>query len=582
VQHSERSAVEAHAAAAHPRAVGAFSIALGAGAVVVAVVVAAIGAERPAWGAVLLLAVAAALCVNRFALFPSEHAATAEAAVLLAAVVGFRDDAVVLGPLVVALLVGPLDALHWEQRAFVRMAYNAGNRAWATLAAAVAFTGVHDAVGRSTAGWVVVVLAACVAFTVVDVGLSIVLLRMHGVSWREATEHLLAVDVLTLPVAAVGAAAGFLATEVGWWATVAVLLPAAFLPELVIARARVRAMAVRDLAALLTVIALLATVALVTPVATTATLALLAGIAVAAGIELVLERRGLIPPMVATVVAAGIVVGGERIVLAPVLAAVVATVTSWWCGTQPLRSRFLLAVTLATATAWLAGAVALGLPRSSSTAALGALAAAVVFASVASVASPARKRLTRALPWAVPAVAAACAWAGAWSELGPGGALLFAGAMVALVVGVAAWGSPPWRSRLAPHVAPPRRLLAPTAVVAACVVGLAIATVLVHDAAAVRECAWIGAGLGELVAAMAASAVRQWRLAPGPRALGLLTSLASAVALLALVPWAIDHRPWVWPVIVTALMAALLLTVRGPARPAARVGAARERGARAP
>ena len=54
---------------------------------------------QPAPGPVLLLALAAALCVNRFALFPTEHASTAEAAVLVAAVVGFRDDAVYLGPL---------------------------------------------------------------------------------------------------------------------------------------------------------------------------------------------------------------------------------------------------------------------------------------------------------------------------------------------------------------------------------------------------------------------------------------------------------------------------------------------------
>jgi hypothetical protein len=44
-------------------------------------------------------------------------AALGTGAVLLAAVVGFRDDAVFLGPLVVALLVGPLDAFHWGQRA---------------------------------------------------------------------------------------------------------------------------------------------------------------------------------------------------------------------------------------------------------------------------------------------------------------------------------------------------------------------------------------------------------------------------------------------------------------------------------
>ena len=91
---------------------GLLAAALGTGAVLLAS-----GAPVPAPGPILILALVAALCVNRIALFPTEHAATAEAAVLLAAVVGFRHDAVFLGPLVVALLVGPLDAFHWGQRA---------------------------------------------------------------------------------------------------------------------------------------------------------------------------------------------------------------------------------------------------------------------------------------------------------------------------------------------------------------------------------------------------------------------------------------------------------------------------------
>src|SRR4029077_444799 len=129
-------------------------------------------------------------CVNRFALFPTEHASTAEAAVLLAAVVGFRDDAVFVGPLIVALLVGPLDALHWEQRSFVRMAHNAGNRGLATLAASAAFVVCSDALGSSTLSWCLVVVVAGGAFVAVDLVLSATLLHLLGERMRAAFRHL--------------------------------------------------------------------------------------------------------------------------------------------------------------------------------------------------------------------------------------------------------------------------------------------------------------------------------------------------------------------------------------------------------
>ena len=59
---------------------------------------------------------------------------------LVAAVVAFRHDSALVGPWCVAFLAGPLDLLHWRQRSFVRMAYNAGNRMVATLAGAATFT----------------------------------------------------------------------------------------------------------------------------------------------------------------------------------------------------------------------------------------------------------------------------------------------------------------------------------------------------------------------------------------------------------------------------------------------------------
>ena len=172
------------------------------------------------------------------------------------------------------------------------------------------------------------------------------LLRLHRERFGAALAHVLEVDVLTMPVALVGAAAGILATEVGWWATVVALLPAAFVPELVIARARARAMAVRDLAALFVVIAILATVALVTPISATATLAILCGLAVLLGIEMAPDRGALVPPLVAMVVIpACAVLDADRVRVGAVMVAVAATGTSWWCerrtrtSARPRRAR---------------------------------------------------------------------------------------------------------------------------------------------------------------------------------------------------------------------------------------------------
>ena len=103
------------------------------------------GASLPSIGPVLLLASIAALCINRSVFYLSEQAATAEAAVLLAAVTAFEGSAPWLGPLVVALLMGPLDVAHWERRSYLRMAYNAGNRSFCALSATATFLVVHEA-----------------------------------------------------------------------------------------------------------------------------------------------------------------------------------------------------------------------------------------------------------------------------------------------------------------------------------------------------------------------------------------------------------------------------------------------------
>jgi hypothetical protein len=554
------------AAIAVPRGARVYSVLVLSGALAAGVVLVLAGARLPAPGPVLLLALAAALCVNRFALFPNEHAATAEAAVLLAAVVGFRDDAPWLGPLLVSLLVGPLDALHWEQRAFVRMAYNAGNRGLATLAAAAAFAVAGDLVTHSTVAWVVSVLVAAGAFTLVDVGLSVGLLRVQGDRLASTFAHLVDIDALTFPIACVGAAVGILAEQVGWWATVAALVPVAFVPELVIARARVRATAVVDLALLLSFCAMLAVIALVSPATSTVTLAVLVGVAMLVGTEFVLTRGALVPPMAATVVAAAVVVGGPRTHLAALLVATVATATTWWCSSSRLGLRFVGALALAGVAGVLAAAAADAVGRSDELGSIAAVTGALAFAVGVIAAAPGRRRRVLALVWSVPLVAAAVAWAESWAVIGVVGGLVWVVAIAVAVAGADAWGVSPWGVR---HVL---RCSRRTRLVAVGFLGLvalaaAAAGTIANDHATAVGWGWVSAGAGEVVLVMVVCGVRQWRFAPWARTRGLVVSLLASLVLVAAVPRLVGEGIWAG----VALVVVTLGTVLAEARPLLRI-----------
>src|SRR4029079_1727106 len=108
------------------------------------------GQSLPDPGLLLLLAVPLAMCMNRYLFFPNEVGITADAAVIFAAMVTFRSDAQWLGPLVLALLAGPLDARHWGSRAWSRMAFNSGNTTLVTAAGLAVFVPVAHGFG---AGW---------------------------------------------------------------------------------------------------------------------------------------------------------------------------------------------------------------------------------------------------------------------------------------------------------------------------------------------------------------------------------------------------------------------------------------------
>ena len=198
----------------------------------------ATGAAWPPPLGLLVFALLLALTISRAVLYPSEFAITAESALLLAAVVVFRDSAPFTGPLVLALLVGALDRVHWEQRAFLRMAYNGGGRGVTILAAASTFHLLDDALGGSTAATVLAIVAGAVAVAVFDgliaVGLTVCRGARPGASVRAIAE----IDALDLPLAVAGGLCGLLVVEVGWWAALVPLVALALVPEIVHARSR--------------------------------------------------------------------------------------------------------------------------------------------------------------------------------------------------------------------------------------------------------------------------------------------------------------------------------------------------------
>ncbi len=286
-----------------------FAVVLFAAGVVVGAVLIASSQPLPRFAWVFVLAALLAVATNRVVLFPSELAVTADAAVLLAAIVGFRDNSPLIGPWLVAFLAGPLDFVHWRQRSFVRMAYNSGNRIVATLAGATTFAIVTNAAGSSREALAGAALGASIAFALVEGAVGTVLVRLRDADpWLDAARIELPMELLTVPLGMIGACAGYLAVQVGWWCAVAVLAPTLFLPELAIVRSRRGRLrfghgaglpfghgagtAARIAATIGPAAAALTVVALLVPLPATSTLVALGAVALLAGLELRVDASG--------------------------------------------------------------------------------------------------------------------------------------------------------------------------------------------------------------------------------------------------------------------------------------------------
>jgi hypothetical protein len=451
------------------RAARAYALALLAAAGVLVVVLVAAGAPLPRPGPLLLLAVPLALCINRYVFFPNETGVTADAAVLFAAMVAFRGDAPWVGPLLLALLVGPLDARHWHERSFARMAYNSGATALVTAAGLAVFVPLGHELGPTWTATVAAAAAASVLYVLTESVFGVALVALLGEPASVAVRQQARLNSIAVPLAIGGALAGLAAVDVGWWCSFALLLPAAWFPELVLVvlprRVRVPAVGWVALAA--------------------------AGVVVVAGLGTVPWTT--LPALAAIGVLVGLDGRGLRWCPFPVLG-VVAVVPAAVVPPAPDRP---LAVALA-----LAAAVA------------------------ASWGSGIGRRVhAGAVVWCAPLFLASWCAAQLWRDLDTMGASVFTLGMAGALVAAAAWGAPPWGSRhlgrwSTEHLDQHRRGL--LALLVALMVFTLVASIGFDDRV-------IAVWPAQVLFAVALVAVRQWRFAPRRRWLEATALLAGSV-----------------------------------------------------
>jgi hypothetical protein len=551
-----------------------------AGATGVALVAA--GATMPSLGPVLLLGLLVALCLNQLAFFPNEWSATAEAAVLVAAVVGFAGapgsdpvaGAALLGPYAVAISCGPLDTVHWRQRAFWRMAYNSGNRMLAAVLAAVAFAEMRATLGSSALAFAAAALAASLAIALVDLVVFVGFERVRGASSvRSAVRDDLVIDCLTVPLGMIGALAGWIATRAGWWAAPVVLVPAAFAPELVLVRCRrllarplVTARIRRSAPTLVVTACVLAVATLVAPVPDPVPFAALVVVAVLAGLEFRVDARTPVAPLIAVLVAASLVLGvggdgasaGDARLAAAVAVAVVATATATVSARTSGSPRWWSPLLAAIAAAIAAGVFDARPSRA------GALAAAFAFEVLV------LARWSR-LVWSAPIVCAAVALACVGDAAGTSGVAWFGAGIAAVAVSASLWGAPPWTSGvLASWAARRPARWSRVALVSACVVALGAATAASVTSAGRPVLVPLAAAAAAAVLAMGAVASRQWRFAPARRRVDAVLVVTAACGVVIGYPSvAFDGNAWSIAVVAVSLAVGLVA-----AWPAARLLAA--------
>jgi hypothetical protein len=527
-----------------------FAVALCAGGVAAGVALVASGERLTRPGAFVVLAVLLAVAVNRYAFFPSELAVTAEVAVLLAAVVaygipeasgGSGDAGGLIAPWCLALLAGPLDMIHWRQRSYVRMAYNAGNRMAATLIAAIVFSAMLGTdPSQPFAAIAVSGLVASAAFALVEAVIGTVLVRLRtGARWLASARVELPMESLTIPLGLVGALAGYLGASVGWWVAPLLLVPMIFVPELVLVTRRSRRAHLDRIAMVGLALIAIALPAVLAPWPRPVDVAGLTVVSLLLGVELRVVARAPVPALVSLGVVAALVVSGDAEMLGAVGVAVVATTLTW--GLE--RASRWWAVPIA-----VAAAVAADLAFDLRPSRVMALAAALVFQLVV------WTRVERVV-WTAPLVCVAVASAFAWRAIGNGGGVVFVAVLCIVLAAVAAVGAAPWNSRfLGVWVARRHHRIHRTVLAGAGMVALAGAVTGVVLPSSCDVLVPVASASATAVAAVAMNAVRQWRFAPTRRAGEATLVLASAmVALLLYPPTGLDGHSWSVAVLATPL-----------------------------
>jgi hypothetical protein len=469
--------------------------------------------------------------------------------------------------LLLALLAGPLDALHWRQRSYLRMAYNAGNRMAATLLGSIVFSVVLGA--DPSPPFVTIALgglAAAATFAGVEIVIGSVLVRLRtGMAWGAAARVELPMEFLTIPLGLTGALVGYLGATEAWWIAPLLLAPTIVVPELMVVARRPR----RTHVAFVAMVGVAATVVVVSVVLAPwpgpADVAGLAAVALLLGVELRVSARAPVPALVALGVAAALVVGDGSEVGSSVAVAVVATTVTW--GLE--RASRWWAVLLAAAAA-VGSDIVFDLRPSRAT----ALLAAVVFQLAV------WTRVERVV-WTAPLLGVGVASAFAWRAIGGGGGAVFVIALVVVLASVAAVGAPPWNSRVvAAWVAHGRRGAHRAFIVGAALAALVGAAVGLAVRSTSAVLVPVASAAAAAVAAVAMNAVRQWRFAPARRFADAAGVLVSAMAVVVLYPaGGLDGQAWSLVVLVVAI--AVCLAIAWPLAGRAATVAARPAGDRA-
>ena len=344
----------------------------------------------------------------------------------------------------------------------------------------------------------------------------------------------------------------------GWWAATLVLVPTLFVPELALARPFRRAPAITRIATTIVPAVLgVVVLALLVPLPAASTLVALVVIAAVAGFELRVDLP--VPPLVAALGAAAVIVSGDAVLAGAVVMAVTATTVSWIVAREASWW-----APVGAGGAALVAAVVYDLRPSPAA----ALAAAVLFQLLVAIG------LARVV-WTAPFVCVAVALGDAWQSIGVFGAVVFGVGFAAVLVAAAACGAPPWGSRIVQPLIVRHRPRALRTIVAAVTVlslGCAVAACAVDSSpnALVALAAASAAALG----AVAMGAVRQWRFAPRSRACQAALVLVATVSVVLAYP-PLARNGGVWPIVMLAAVLAVLVTIAWPLVRLSAAGAAK-------